>query len=112
MNEIPPDRKQGKDLEVPVWVGNIFMELAHNNTLRKSDRRILNYLLAKLSFEDWNYMTNRDISEALGIEESSVGKSVQILVKEGQILKQWVGRNRYLRISSLIVVVKGHGEIQ
>ena len=61
--------------------------LASDRDLTKESLRVLMFLMARLDFENWIYITQKEISEKLGIKKPNISKAISLLEQKGIILK-------------------------
>ena len=76
------------------WREGFFMQfqemleaLAMDEELMGRPRRVLDYMMSKLSWENWIHIQQTDIAKALGMHKSDVSRCVSLLVKKRIILK-------------------------
>ena len=74
--------------------------LASDKDLTKESLRVLMFLMARLDFENWIQVTQKEISEKLGIKKPNISKAVSLLEEKGIILKgPKVGRSYAFRLN-------------
>ena len=74
--------------------------LASDKDLTKESLRVLMFLMARLDFENWIQITQKEISEKLGIKKSNISKAVLLLEEKGIILRgPKLGRSSAFRLN-------------
>ena len=74
--------------------------LASDKDLTKESLRVLMFLMARLDFENWIRITQKEISEKLGIKKSNISKAVLLLEEKGIILRgPKLGRSSAFRLN-------------
>jgi hypothetical protein len=85
-------RKDG----IPVWLGNKthvgerffmafqdrFMEIAQDREITAEPRRILDYVMAVLDFENFIQVSQAQISKNLGMKQQNVSRALKLLCKK------------------------------
>ncbi len=64
-----------------------FQELAKDKELRGEPRAVLDYLFAKLSFENFVAVEQKEIVQILSMDKSNVSKAIKLLVEKKIIEK-------------------------
>lgn len=64
-----------------------FVSLAIDKELRGNDRRVLDYLFGHLEFENYIYITQKEIATRLGMTSQGVSTSIKLLVKKSILEK-------------------------
>ena len=76
--------------------------LASDKELSKESLRILMFLMARLDFENWIQVTQREIVEILGIKKQNVSKAINLLEKKEIILRgPKLGKSYAFRLNPL-----------
>ena len=76
--------------------------LASDKELSKESLRILMFLMARLDFENWIQVTQREIVETLGIKKQNVSKAINLLEKKEIILRgPKLGKSYAFRLNPL-----------
>ena len=74
--------------------------LASDKDLTKESLRVLMFLMARLDFENWIQITQKEISEKLGIKKSNISKAVLLLEEKGIISRgRKLGRSSAFRLN-------------
>ncbi len=74
--------------------------LASDRDLTKESLRVLMFLMARLDFENWIQVTQKEISEKLNIKKPNISKAVSLLEEKGIILRgPKVGRSYAFRLN-------------
>lgn len=74
--------------------------LAIDRDLKGETYRVLLLLLSLLDFENWIQVTQKEISETLGMKKSQVSRSISLLEKKDIVLKgPKVGRSYAFRLN-------------
>ena len=74
--------------------------LASDKDLTKESLRVLMFLMARLDFENWIQITQKEISEKLGIKKSNISKAVLLLEEKGIISRgPKLGRSSAFRLN-------------
>ena len=74
--------------------------LASDKDLTKESLRVLMFLMARLDFENWIQITQKEISEKLGIKKPNISKAVLLLEEKGIILRgPKLGRSSAFRLN-------------
>jgi DNA-binding transcriptional ArsR family regulator len=78
-----------------------FIALAKDKEVRGRTRSVLDYLFGKLGFENYICITQKEISEELGLARSDVSASIKTLLEKGIILSgPKLGRTTAYRLNS------------
>ncbi len=64
-----------------------FERLASDPELTLEAHRVMNMLLANLDFDNYIQITQKEISEALGMKKQNVSRAMKLLVDKGIIIK-------------------------
>lgn len=67
-------------------------QLAKDREIWGLPRAVLDFLESRLDFENYIYLPQADICEALAVDKSNVSKAISLLCKKGIVEKQKVGR--------------------
>ena len=74
--------------------------LASDQDLSKESLRVLMFLMARLDFENWIQVTQKEISEKLGIKKSNISKAISLLEQKEIILRgAKLGRSNTFRLN-------------
>ena len=74
--------------------------LASDEDLSKESLRILMFLMARLDFENWIQVTQKEISEKLRIKKPNVSKAISLLESKEIILRgEKIGRSYAFRLN-------------
>ena len=74
--------------------------LASDKDLTKESLRVLMFLMARLDFENWIQITQKEISEKLGIKRPNISKAVLLLEEKAIILRgPKLGRSSAFRLN-------------
>ena len=74
--------------------------LASDKDLTKESLRILMFLMARLDFENWIQVTQKEICERLRIKKPNVSKAISLLEEKGIILRgPKLGRSNAFRLN-------------
>ena len=74
--------------------------LASDEDISKEAFRILMFLMARLDFENWIQVTQKEICEKTNIKKSNVSRGISLLEKKGIILKgPKIGRSNAFRLN-------------
>lgn len=74
--------------------------LAADEDLTKEAFRILMFLMARLDFENWIQVTQKEISEKTNIKKSNVSRGISLLEQKGIILRSpKIGRSYAFRLN-------------
>ena len=74
--------------------------LAADEDISKEAFRILMFLMARLDFENWIQITQKEISEKTKIKKSNVSRGISLLEKKGIILRgPKIGRSSAFRLN-------------
>ena len=74
--------------------------LASDRDLTKESLRVLMFLMARLDFENWIYITQKEIAEILGLKKQNISKAILLLEEKNIILKgPKLGRSSALRLN-------------
>ncbi|KMP50162.1 MarR family transcriptional regulator [Bacillus cereus] len=70
-------------------------EIACNEELTKKDYRVFLYLLTKLDDKEYEQISQRNICAELYMDKSSVSKSINNLLEQGVISRDFFQRNHF-----------------
>ena len=74
--------------------------LASDRDLTKESLRVLMFLMARLDFENWIYITQKEIAEILGLKKQNISKAISLLEEKNIILKgPKLGRSSAFRLN-------------
>ena len=74
--------------------------LASDRDLTKESLRVLMFLMARLDFENWIQVAQKEISEKLGIKRPNISKAISLLEEKGIILRgSKIGRCSAFRLN-------------
>ena len=74
--------------------------LASDQDLTKESLRVLMFLMSRLDFENWIYITQKEIAEILGLKKQNISKAVSLLEEKGIILRgPKIGRSSAFRLN-------------
>ena len=74
--------------------------LASDEDISKEAFRILMFLMARLDFENWIQVTQKEICEKTNIKKSNVSRGISLLEKKGIILRgPKIGRSNAFRLN-------------
>ncbi len=74
--------------------------LASDEDISKEAFRILMFLMARLDFENWIQITQKEICERTNIRKSNVSRGISLLEKKGIILRgPKIGRSNAFRLN-------------
>ena len=74
--------------------------LASDRDLTKESLRVLMFLMARLDFENWIQVTQKEIAEKLDLKKPNISKAVSLLEEKGIILRgPKVGRSYAFRLN-------------
>ena len=74
--------------------------LASDEDISKEAFRILMFLMARLDFENWIQVTQKEICEKTNIKKSNVSRGISLLEKKGIILRgPRIGRSNAFRLN-------------
>jgi len=74
--------------------------LASDKDISKEAFRILMFLMARLDFENWIQVTQKEICEKTNIKKSNVSRGISLLEKKGIILRgPKIGRSNAFRLN-------------
>ena len=77
-----------------------FEELAKDREITNEPRRVLDYMFSKLDFENFIQLSQKDITEALGMHKSQVSEAIKLLSRKQIILEgPKVGRSKCYRLN-------------
>ena len=115
-NVIAFDARTGEQMEgLPVWVGKknnpygkgwivssqeALEELAEDRDLTGETLRIFLLLSARLDFENWIQISQKEIADRLSMKKQNVSRSIKMLESKGIILKAKAnGKNNAYRLN-------------
>ena len=74
--------------------------LASDQDLTKESLRVLMFLMARLDFENWIYITQKEIAEVLGVKKQNISKAILLLEEKNIILRgPKLGRSNAFRLN-------------
>jgi len=74
--------------------------LASDSELSKDAYKVLIFLMSKLDFENWIYITQREIAKRIKIDKSNVSKAINLLLSKTILLKgPSIGKSYGLRLN-------------
>ena len=85
------------------WREEFFMQIqekletiAKDKELSGRPRRVLDYMMSKLSWENWIHVQQKEIAEQLELNKADVSKAISLLIRKGIILKARIPDNKRL----------------
>ena len=85
------------------WGEEFFMQIqeklatiAKDKELSGRPRRVLDYMMSKLSWENWIHVQQAEIAEELELDKAAVSRAITLLIKKGIILKARIPDNKRL----------------
>ena len=74
--------------------------LATDEDLTKEAFRVLIFLMARLDFENWIQITQKDVAEKLNIHKQNISRAISLLESKGIILRgPKIGRSNAFRLN-------------
>ena len=74
--------------------------LASDRDLTKESLRVLMFLMARLDFENWIYITQKEMAEILGVKKQNISKAISLLEEKNIILRgPKLGRSNAFRLN-------------
>jgi MarR family len=68
-------------------IQDAFEALSKDRELYGRPRAVLDFMMSKLSWENWVHVEQKQIAEELGLDKSNVSRAISLLVKKGIILR-------------------------
>lgn len=79
-----------------------FVALAKDREITMDSRRVLDYLMGNLGFENYVALPQRQIAEDLAMQKANVSRAIKLLVDKGILIEgPKLGRTHTYRLSNL-----------
>jgi hypothetical protein len=77
-------------------IQDAFEALAKDKEISGRPRRVLDFMMSKLSWENWIHVEQKQIAEELELDRSDVSRSIKLLVQKGIILQATLPGNKQM----------------